>query len=194
MARAGEVMEDPVNGGRAIFRQTATETKGELLQIDFSFPPHIKLSIDHIHPLQEERFEVQRGTFGFLMDGREQIGSAGHRLTVPAGVRHKFWVIGDEPGEIRFEFRPALRAAEVFETLWALNHAGKVNPKMGGPGPLQMAVILSEYQDEFVIGQLLRSVQRVLFKVMAPVGKMLGYRARVPYPFAGQSGEHAAHA
>ncbi len=57
------------------------------------------------------------GTFGFLVSGEEQVGGAGRRVSAPAGVGYKFWIVGDELGEIRFEFRPALRTEEAFETL-----------------------------------------------------------------------------
>lgn len=184
MARAGDVMEDPVSGARAVFRQTATETNGELLQIDFILPPHMPVSSEHIHPLQEERFEVLSGTFGFLVGGQEQVGGEGHRTVAPAGVPHNFWVVGDEWGEIRFEFRPALRAKEVFETLWFLLREGRINRKTGRPNLLQGVVLLSEYRDVYIPAHPSRPVQTVLFGVLAPVGRLLGYRAKHPYSSA----------
>ncbi len=187
MARAGDVMEDPVTGSRAVFRQTAAETNGELLQIDFMFPPHIPVSSEHIHPLQEERFEVISGMFGFLVDGQEAMGGPGYQTVAPAGVPHNFWVVGDEAAQIRFEFRPALRTAEAFETLWALIREGKVNQKTGRANPLQMALFVSEYRDEYVLARPPRPVQKVLFGMLAAVARLLGYRARHPYPYAGRS-------
>ncbi len=184
MARAGDVMEDPVSGARGVFRQTSVETNGELVQIDFTFAPHVPVSSEHIHPLQEERFEVLSGTFGFLVNGQEQTGGAGYQLVAPAGVPHNFWVVGDEPSEISFEFRPALRTEEVFETLWTLVRAEKINRKTGRPSLLQSAVMLSEYRNEFVPASPQLPVQRVPFGVLAPLGRLLGYRARLPYPYA----------
>ncbi len=183
MARAGDVMEDPVSGARAVFRLTAAETNGELLRMDFTIPPHIPVSVEHVHPRMEERFEVLSGTFGFLIDGEEHVGVAGHRVTAPAGVRHNFWLVGEHPGEIRFEFRPALRAEEVFETLWTLMRAGKINRKTGAPNLLQGAVLLSEYRDEYVLARPPRPVQMALFGVLAPLGRLLGYRGRHEYPY-----------
>lgn len=184
MARAGDMMEDPISGARAVFQRTAAETNGDLVRIDFTFPPHIPMSSEHIHPLQEERFEVLSGTFGFLVDGQEQAGGAGHKLVAPAGVPHNFWVVGDEPGQIRFEFRPALRTEEVFETLWTLARTEKIDLKTGRPSLLQSAVLLSEYRNEFVPASPPLPVQRLLFGVLAPIGRLLGYRARLSYPYS----------
>lgn len=192
MARAGDVMEDPGTGARAVFRTAAADTNGQLLRMDFTVPPHVPVSGEHIHPRMEESFEVLSGTFGFLVDGQEHVGGAGHRVVVPPGVRHNFWLVGDEAGEIRFEFRPALRAEEVFETLWSLARDGKIDRKTGRPGILQAAVLLSEYRNEYVLARPPLPVQRVVFGVLAPVGKLLGYRARRPYPFAGGTAAPAA--
>ena len=108
-------------------------------------------------------------------------------MVVPLGVPHNFWVVGDEWGEIRFEFRPALRTAEVFETLWGLIRDGKVDRKTGRPNLLQGAVLLSEYRDEYALVHPPRPVQTVVFGILAPVGRLLGYRARHPYPYSGES-------
>ena len=39
MARRGEVLESPINGQRAIFRETVEDTGGELLSLDFFVAP-----------------------------------------------------------------------------------------------------------------------------------------------------------
>ena len=41
MAREGDVIENPVSGARIVFRKTARNTNGELLQFDLFFKPHL---------------------------------------------------------------------------------------------------------------------------------------------------------
>ena len=43
-----------------------------------------------------------------------------------------------------------------------------------------MAVIASEYADEFRLASPPWPVQRALFAALAPVGRLLGYRTRHP--------------
>ena len=52
MARRGEMLESPINGQRAIFRETVEDTGGELLSLDFFVAPGGFLGSEHIHPKQ----------------------------------------------------------------------------------------------------------------------------------------------
>jgi hypothetical protein len=54
MAKAGDELVNPVTGLRTLFRKTARETSGELLQVDWIGEPGWTTGPDHVHPLQEE--------------------------------------------------------------------------------------------------------------------------------------------
>jgi hypothetical protein len=69
MARAGDELVDPITGERMIFRKTAKETDGELLQLDRIGKAGWKAGPLHVHPYQEERFEVISGTLGSHVAG-----------------------------------------------------------------------------------------------------------------------------
>lgn len=66
MAKAGDELVNPVTGLRTVFRKTAQDTSGELLQVDWISEPGWTTGPDHVHPRQEERFEVQRVILGAL--------------------------------------------------------------------------------------------------------------------------------
>ena len=83
MARRGEVLESPTNGQRAIFRETAKDTGGALLRLDFSVAPGGFLGSEHLHPRQEERVEVLSGTLRCRVGGRERNVGAGEAVTAP---------------------------------------------------------------------------------------------------------------
>ena len=73
MARTGQTLVNPASGERITFRATAAETNGELVAIDLELPAGKRVpGRKHIHPRQEERFEVVRGTMRFSI-GRERI-------------------------------------------------------------------------------------------------------------------------
>ena len=61
MARMGDVIEHPVSGETMVFLWTGEDTDGELLQIDLFVREGGAVSVEHIHPEQEERFIVKRG-------------------------------------------------------------------------------------------------------------------------------------
>jgi quercetin dioxygenase-like cupin family protein len=70
----------------------------------------------HLHPMQDERFEVLEGTMRAVVDGEERVHSAGEAFEVPAGTPHQMAAEG--PTRTRWEVRPALRTAEFFERLY----------------------------------------------------------------------------
>ena len=72
MAHADEVLENPATGERVVFRQTAADTNGELLEYEFVFRPRGFVAATHVHPRQEERHEVLAGRVGITVVGRKQ--------------------------------------------------------------------------------------------------------------------------
>jgi hypothetical protein len=46
VARRGEVLESPINGQRAIFRETVQDTGGKLLRLDFLVAPSGGVLVD----------------------------------------------------------------------------------------------------------------------------------------------------
>lgn len=73
MAKAGDELVNPVTGLRTVFRKTAQDTGGELLQVDWIGDPGWTTGPDHVHPLQEERFEVICGKLGLRVEGIERV-------------------------------------------------------------------------------------------------------------------------
>ena len=73
MAYAGQVIDNQLSGERITFRKTAAETNGELLAIDLELSPDGHVPGMHVHPIQEERFEVVKGTMRFRMGGKRVI-------------------------------------------------------------------------------------------------------------------------
>ena len=124
MAYAGQILDNPVSGERIIFRKTSADTDGELLEIDLELAPDGHVPGKHVHPVQEERFEVISGTMKFKMGRKTVIDEAGEIVTVPAGVSHKFENGGDETARVRVQVRPALKMEQLFETAVALADEG----------------------------------------------------------------------
>jgi mannose-6-phosphate isomerase-like protein (cupin superfamily) len=139
MAYAGQVIENPLSGERLTFRKTAADTDGELLEIDLELSPDGHVPGMHVHPIQEERFEVTEGTMRFKMGRRKMVARPGDVVVVPPGVRHKFANAGEEPAAARVQVRPALRMAELFETTVALAEEGRTT-RRGLPKPLDLAL------------------------------------------------------
>ena len=68
MAHPGDVVEAPLLGARATFLKPAEQTNGELLRVEVVLPPGFSVS-EHLHPAQEERHKVVRGTLRARVGG-----------------------------------------------------------------------------------------------------------------------------
>ena len=177
MARPGDVIENPRTGERIVFRQTALDTNGELLQFDFFVNPHSFAPPRHIHTRVEERVEVISGLLGCHVGGKEQRLGAGEIMMLPRGVPHTFWNEGDEQAHFVVDVRPALNMETFFETLFGLYRDGKTNDA-GVPNLLQAALLAREY-DGFLAGPPI-PLQKAGMAVLAPIARLLGYRTRYP--------------
>ncbi len=177
MARAGDVIESPVLGERVIFRKTAGDTHGELLELECSAAPAASGPVEHMHLRQEERITVVSGVMLARIAGREQRVEAGQHVIIPPGAPHTFRNGGS--GELRLlvAFRPALQTERFFETMFGLARDGRTDAA-GAPSFLQIAVMAQAY--DIYVPRPPVLIQRLLFAVLAPIAKLRGYRAWYP--------------
>jgi quercetin dioxygenase-like cupin family protein len=173
--RAGDTIENPVTGERIVFHKTSRDTGGEAVVIECFVRPHGFVAAAHVHPSQEESFQVLSGSVGFRTPLGEQIAGPGERVTVPAGTPHKFWNAGDDEAHFVCEVRPALQFEELLETMFALAADGKTNRK-GMPNPLRLAVIANAHFDTVRLPFPPAWMQKAGLLLGAPLGRLLGYR------------------
>jgi len=176
MIRAGDTIENPITGERLVFRKTSRETGGQAVVVETFVQPNGFVAAAHVHPSQEERFEILRGSVGFKIGRKKLVAGPGQRLTVPAGTPHKFWNAGDDEAHFVCEVRPALQFESLLETMFALAVNGKTNRK-GMPNPLRLAVIANAHFDTVQLPFPPALVQKVGLLLGAPVGRLLGYGA-----------------
>jgi quercetin dioxygenase-like cupin family protein len=176
MIRAGDVLENPVTGERLVFRKTARETGGEAVVVEAYVKPNGFVAAAHVHPHQEERFQVLTGSVGFRVGQHRLVAVPGARITVPAGTPHKFWNAGEEEAHFVCEVRPALQFEQLIETMYGLAADGKTNRK-GMPNPLRLAVIARHHFEDVRLPFPPAWMQRVGLALGAPLGRLIGYEA-----------------
>jgi mannose-6-phosphate isomerase-like protein (cupin superfamily) len=178
MVGTHDVIENPVTGERIEFRATDGGSDGST-RFDYYLEPggFANGRIDHVHPVQEERFEVESGRLGVRIDGDEWTATPGTRFSVLAGTPHTVWNDGDGEMHAVIELRPGLEAEAFFRTVFALASEGKTN-RWGIPNPLPLAVVVDEFHEEIHFDAVPRPLQRAFSTVLAPVGRLAGYRAR----------------
>jgi len=174
MAVAGDVIENPATGQRLTFLATARDTAGVVFRAEGAFPPGGFAGVKHIHPHQDEHFEVLAGRAAFQVDRRENVLGAGETIDVPAGTRHTFASAGDEEMRVLFEFRPALDSIDRFyEVYFGFAQEGRVNAQ-AVPGLLDIAIVWASLSEHAVLARPPAWVQHLLFRMLAPIARLSG--------------------
>lgn len=178
MARRGDVIDNPVTRQRLTFLATSRDTRGELFRAEGTFPAGGFAGVEHIHPRQDEHFEVHAGLAAFRVGGDELVLGAGQTIDVGAGTKHTFWNAGVEEMHVSFEFRPAPRSTERFyELYFGFAQEGRVNAK-AMPGLLDLATVWAETSEHAVLATPPAWVQHLLLRGLTPIAKIA--RHRVP--------------
>lgn len=172
MAHEGQQISNPRTGQRMTF----VELREELLRID-SVNPHNAAEREpgHVHPKQESGAEVISGTLTFEVEGKERRVGPGESISIAANTPHRFWNEGDEDAHAIQFFKPALDIASFFETFFALAQQDKLDSK-GMPRPLQLAVLIPEFEDELRPLSPPWPLLKTLAAVLGPLARARGYR------------------
>src|SRR5262249_34049845 len=107
------------------------------------------------------------------------IAEPGVVLFVPPGAPHAFWNAGSEEALVRIEVRPAARFEAMIRNAFGLAQDGKVN-RRGMPHGPQLAALARGFVGVGRFTRPPRMAQRVLFGVLAPLARLMGYRGSYP--------------
>ena len=87
MINPGDIIENPVTGERIEFLRTARQTGGELVEIEVTVQPNGFVAAAHVHPKQDERFEILEGEIEFKLEKQTVTARPGDVVLVAAGRR-----------------------------------------------------------------------------------------------------------
>lgn len=176
---AGQVYENPVTGERGVVLAGDDEDRDARMVVELTVAPGGAVAAAHSHSYIHETFEVLEGEVGFLLDGERSVGGPGTKVEIPVGAVHDWWNAGHGEARVIVTVDPVGRFDEMIKTLYGLARDGKTNDK-GMPNPLQLAVFAKEFRPEMELARPPRAVQTLLFGILGPIGKALGYRATYP--------------
>jgi len=166
---AGTVLHNPVTGEYArVVEHTAERAVGELLVV-----PGGAVAGPHVHPVQEERFEVADGVMGYRLGDHRGELRAGGAITVPPGVVHDWWNAGEGDLRALVTVTPAGLFAGMIAAVWGLAVVGRTNAK-GMPKLADAALLAETFGDEIVFARPPRAVQRALAVTVAPIARRRG--------------------
>ncbi len=98
----------------------------------------------HLHPSQDERFEVRAGVMHALVGSEQRTIAAGEVLEIPRGTVHQMWNEGEVEAIVDWRTVPPGRTLEWFRELSAT---------LRGEGREDPSTLLADYADVFVLVQ-----------------------------------------
>jgi mannose-6-phosphate isomerase-like protein (cupin superfamily) len=173
MALPGQILVSPTSGERVIFRKTAAETNGELLELDFMLKPGDSVIATHIHPRQREEFDVVDGTFALHRERAVVLLGPGDSSVVAAGTSHRLRNAGSTEARAVVRFRPALDTEGLFELLFALAAQRVSRPKR----VLTLAARITDHPDEIYLAHVPVTAQKLLARTLTPLARACGCNA-----------------
>ena len=117
------------------------------LEVEATYAPGSQAPPNHLHPGQDEHFEILEGAMQVQIDGGpERTLSAGETLDVPRGTPHVMWNGADVPARTRWITRPAGRTEGWFRTLDSFQRRIEAGETVAGE---EYGRALAEYDDVF---------------------------------------------
>ncbi len=155
-------------------RVTVLERTDTLLALEAEWDAAEARPPSHLHPHQDERFEVLEGELTADVGGKVRVLRAGETVEIPRRTAHRMWNAGDRPARARWEVRPALRTQEFFA---AVDRSRAFRPgKDGGMTPLGAGPVMREFSEEFRLA-LPAVVAKPVVTLLALAGRARGYPA-----------------
>jgi hypothetical protein len=96
-------------------------------------------------------------------------------VTIPAGIPHYFWNGGEIEAHYIQRFNPSMHIDIFFKTYFSLARNNKLNKK-GLPNLFLISLISLNHQNEIRLIKPPWAVQIFIFSILAPVGRLLGYK------------------
>ncbi|HTZ91244.1 MAG TPA: cupin domain-containing protein [Streptosporangiaceae bacterium] len=171
-----DLIVNPLSGEEIVIVRSAAETGGQVLDWELRLAPGGRVPSSHVHPGQRETFTVLDGRMRFRVGWRRFVAGPGQRVAVPPGAVHHFANAGQVTARVAVESRPALRMEELLETAAALaqdqHRAGRALPR-----PLDLALFMTEFEDEVAAPYLPRSAVRLVMRRLARSARTRGLDA-----------------
>ena len=115
----------------AIRYSTPTELTVEAVYEPGGGPPPA-----HLHPAQDEHFEVLEGRMEVIVDGNRRELAKGDEIEIPRGATHQMWNPADERARVSWRTRPGGRTERWFRELDSAQRAaaeGRDPPDFSSP-------------------------------------------------------------
>lgn len=171
----GQKLVDKFTGDSFEFLETSADTNGERVTVKVILKSKGQTVDDHLHILQDEKFEILSGKMTYFLDGKEHHIEAGEEVVLPKNKAHNHYNTSDEPTEYIQTITPGIDVDLFLENLFGMINDGKVKD---GKLPFLQAMVTGKYlESPSRLAAIPMGVQNVLMNIIGPIARLFGYRA-----------------
>ncbi|HEX6914809.1 MAG TPA: cupin domain-containing protein [Chitinophagaceae bacterium] len=192
MAAKGNILVNKVTGEKIKWLETSRDTNGRYLLMEFEVAPGGCVPVSHVHPNQDEYFEVESGGMRLQMKGETIRLGPGQTHLVPKGQAHQWWNDSEEHAlKMRVKLEPALNSEIFFEQFFGLANDGKTKAD-GSPKFMQVMAMSNEY--EIYLAAPPVPVQKIAAGILGTIAGVLGYKKYYSAYSKAEAEQHASPA
>jgi Cupin domain len=183
-----EKIDNPVTGQVMSF----VHCDAEVDELEGWFRPGGFAGPLHVHPRQDELFEVVSGRAGFEVHGERTERGPGQSIEVRRGAAHTFWNAGEEELHVRMRFMPGLPSTRAFyRFFFELGRTGRLDDR-GNPPLLVVAAAIPHFGEHVRLASPPWALQRVVLTALRPIAALAGIQVPIslfdaPSPAGGHS-------
>jgi quercetin dioxygenase-like cupin family protein len=128
----------------------------------------------HVHPLQDETYEVLSGRLAYRLKEGKRIAGAGETVTFRRGLSHQHYAEGPEATVAVVTLVPGLDFDYLLEGLFGL---GSENSYPNGPDKIQIIIWMNRLKARIHLAGVPIGLQAAIARLVTPLAYRFGYRA-----------------
>jgi quercetin dioxygenase-like cupin family protein len=185
MARQDVWFENPTVGQRSRILTLPAESSGRQFVVEYVTRLYggDHANAAHLHNYTET-FEILKGRARYRLGSEVKTAAAGDRIEIPPMTPHQHpWSDSLQELHVRHtavadppDLRGLNASLQADITIQGLARLGLVDGK-GLPSLLQLAVLLDTTMPATYLDGMPIAIQRILYRVLAPIGRLVGYKA-----------------
>ena len=163
---------EPTLKTKAIVVKSAVDKQRDTVIMIAEIGPRESGPPSHIHPNQQETYDVLEGEAEFVLGGKTFIVKQGDKVEIPANTPHIFKNTTDAWLRMQDTHLPALTFEEMMRELHGLVHSGKIKGFNDFKSLIYLSMLWVKHKE------LQRSANPPFFvmQAMAWVGNLMGYK------------------
>jgi mannose-6-phosphate isomerase-like protein (cupin superfamily) len=130
------------------------------------------LTAKHVHPNQDDSYQVLAGTLDVFLNGRWTSVQQGQSIRIPKGTVHAIRNSTETPVRVLNKYDPGLRFQESQELLEHLIRSGKLTGMSGLKNGIYLSLHSMKFRNEFVAV----SPPDWFLRIIAKLGRILGFK------------------